>query len=80
MTLGIFMPLLTLALAPIGALLLGAQLRRLPDTTAPDYDPEKVPAQARVLRFAIAWQFVAPVLFYLIFNVIAPDLGTMVLF
>lgn len=79
MTLGIFMPLLALAIAPIGALLLGRLLRRLPDTTAPDYDAEKVPAQARVLRFAIAWQFITPALFYAIFNLIDADLGATVL-
>lgn len=80
MTLGIFMPLLTLAMAPVAALLFLKQLRALPDRMSPDYDEQTVPARARVLRFIIAWQFAMPVVLYVILNVIAPDSGSMVLF
>ena len=80
MTLGLFLPLITALGALLAVPLFLWQLRRLPDPMSPDYDEATVGAQARRLRLLIAVEIALPVLLYLIFNLIVPEEGSLVLF
>ena len=80
MTLGIFLPLLTAFGALLAVPLFVWQLRRLPGNTDPGYDEAAVSAKARTFKTIIAVELAAPVLFFVIFNLILPAEGAMVLF
>lgn len=80
MTLSVFLPLLTAFGALLAVPMLVWQLRRLPGNTDPGYDAATVSAKARTFKTIIAAELALPVLFYIIFNLILPDEGAMVLF
>ena len=56
------------------------QLRRLPGKTDPGYDEAAVSTKARAFKTIIAAELAVPVLLYIIFNLIVPEEGAMVLF
>lgn len=80
MTMGVFLPLLTAFGALLAVPLFVWQLRRLPGITDPGYDAAAVSAKARTFKLIIAFELALPVLFYIIFNLILPEDGAMVLF
>lgn len=79
MTLGTLLPLITALGALLAVPLLVWQLRRLPGITDPGYDAAAVSAKARNFKLIIAFELALPVLFYIIFNLILPEEGAMVL-
>lgn len=80
MTLGVFLPLITAFGALLAVPLMVWQLRRLPGNTDPGYDAAAVSTKARGLKTIIAAELAVPVLLYVIFNLILPEEGAMVLF
>ena len=80
MTLGLFLPLITAFGALLAVPLFVWQLRRLPGNTEPGYDEAVVSAKARTFKTIIAVELAAPVLFYIILNLILPAEGAAVLF
>ena len=80
MTLGHFLPLLTAFGALLAVPLFVWQLRRLPGITDPGYDAAAVSTKARAFKTIIAAELAVPVLLYIIFNLIVPEEGAMVLF
>lgn len=79
MTLGTFMPLASLLglLVIVPSML--AQLRALPGSTDPGYDEQAVGAKRRAIRIILAAWLASPVIFYVVFNIISPADGAMVL-
>jgi hypothetical protein len=79
-TLGLFMPLITAFGALLAVPLFVWQLRRLPGQTDPGYDAATISAKARAFKTIIAVELAVPVLLYIMFNLILPEEGAMVLF
>jgi ABC-type Fe3+ transport system permease subunit len=79
-TLGLFMPLITAFGALLAVPLFVWQLRRLPGQTDPGYDEAAISAKARAFKTIIAVELAVPVLLYIMFNLILPEEGAMVLF
>lgn len=80
MTLGLFLPLITAFGALLAVPVFVWQLRRLPGSTDPGYDAAAVGAKARAFKTIIAAELAVPVLLFVMFNLILPDEGAMVLF
>lgn len=80
MTLGLFLPLITAFGALLAVPVFVWQLRRLPGSTDPGYDAVAVGAKARAFKTIIAAELAVPVLLFVMFNLILPDEGAMVLF
>lgn len=80
MTIGLFMPLFTAFAALLAVPVFVLQLRRLPGKTDPGYDEAAVNAKTRAYKIIIAAELAVPVLLYIIFNLIVPEVGATVMF
>lgn len=80
MTIGLIVPLIVALGDWMVALLFLRRLRALPTSTDPGYDEAAVERQRRGLQVVLAALIATPVLVYLAFNYLAPEIGRMELF
>jgi hypothetical protein len=80
MTIGLIVPLVVALGDWMLALQTLRRLRALPTHTDPGYDAAAVAKQRQGLQIMLAALIVTPVLIYLAFNFVAPEIGAMELF